>query len=67
MAAAMTKFPVAKAIEAPFRLPVGPRSGYSTVNQGRMGRPFGKYRINRIAVRVINHLGDEMMTVFSVG
>jgi adenine-specific DNA-methyltransferase len=30
-------------------------------------RPFGKPASGRIAVKVINHLGDEVMKVFSVG
>lgn len=30
---------------APFRLPIGAEFGYSGVNQGRMGRPYGKCRI----------------------
>jgi hypothetical protein len=29
-------------------------------------RPFGKPKSGRIAVKVINHLGDEVMKVFSV-
>jgi adenine-specific DNA-methyltransferase len=29
-------------------------------------RPFGKPRSGRIAVKVINHLGDEVMKVFRV-
>ena len=30
-------------------------------------RPFAKPKSGRIAVKVINHLGDEVMKVFSVG
>ena len=30
-------------------------------------RPFAKPEGGRIAVKVINHLGDEVMKVFSVG
>ncbi len=30
-------------------------------------RPFGKPKSGRIAVKVINHLGDEVMKVFAVG
>ncbi|HXU34111.1 MAG TPA: site-specific DNA-methyltransferase, partial [Thermoanaerobaculia bacterium] len=30
-------------------------------------RPFGKPNSGRIAVKVINHLGDEVMKVFRVG
>jgi adenine-specific DNA-methyltransferase len=29
-------------------------------------RPFAKPKSGRIAVKVINHLGDEVMKVFSV-
>jgi adenine-specific DNA-methyltransferase len=29
-------------------------------------RPFSKPKSGRIAVKVINHLGDEVMKVFSV-
>jgi len=41
---------------AAFRLPVGPEFGYSGVNQGRMGRPYGKCQLrlssetNRVGV-----------------
>ncbi|CAM3795818.1 hypothetical protein DEFR109230_12305 [Deinococcus frigens] len=30
-------------------------------------RPFGKPETGRIAVKVINHLGDEVMKVYRVG
>jgi adenine-specific DNA-methyltransferase len=30
-------------------------------------RPFGKPKSGRIAVKVINHLGDEVMKVFRMG
>lgn len=30
-------------------------------------RPFAKPKSGRIAVKVINHLGDEVMKVFAVG
>jgi adenine-specific DNA-methyltransferase len=30
-------------------------------------RPFAKPKSGRIAVKVINHLGDEVMKVFSIG
>jgi adenine-specific DNA-methyltransferase len=33
----------------------------------RLARPFPKPTSGRIAVKVINHLGDEVMKVFSVG
>jgi adenine-specific DNA-methyltransferase len=32
-----------------------------------VSRPFDKPSTGRIAVKVINHLGDEVMKVFSVG
>jgi adenine-specific DNA-methyltransferase len=32
-----------------------------------VSRPFDKPTSGRIAVKVINHLGDEVMKVFSVG
>jgi adenine-specific DNA-methyltransferase len=32
-----------------------------------ISRPFEKARSGRIAVKVINHLGDEVMKVFQVG
>ena len=32
-----------------------------------MSRPFPKPQTGRIAVKVINHLGDEVMKVFNVG
>ena len=31
-----------------------------------ISRPFPRPRTGRIAVKVINHLGDEVMNVFSV-
>jgi adenine-specific DNA-methyltransferase len=33
---------------------------------GETSRPFSKPSSGRIAVKVINHLGDEVMKVFSV-
>ncbi len=33
---------------------------------GNTSRPFNKPKSGRIAVKVINHLGDEVMKVFSV-
>ncbi|MBF0375528.1 MAG: hypothetical protein HQL39_19220, partial [Alphaproteobacteria bacterium] len=32
-----------------------------------ISRPFDKPQAGRIAVQVINHLGDEVMKVFAVG
>jgi len=32
-----------------------------------VSRPFDKPKSGRIAVKVINHLGDEVMKVFGVG
>jgi adenine-specific DNA-methyltransferase len=32
-----------------------------------VSRPFPKPKTGRIAVKVINHLGDEVMKVFGVG
>jgi adenine-specific DNA-methyltransferase len=32
-----------------------------------VSRPFAKPVSGRIAVKVINHLGDEVMKVFAVG
>ncbi|MGN7871888.1 hypothetical protein [Paracoccus sp. 22332] len=32
-----------------------------------ISRPFPKPKSGRIAVKVINHLGDEVMKVFAVG
>ena len=34
---------------------------------GDTSRPFPKPRTGRIAVKVINHLGDEVMKVFKIG
>jgi adenine-specific DNA-methyltransferase len=39
---------------------------WSTLNSA-VSRPFPKPASGRIAVKVINHLGDEVMKVFSVG
>lgn len=39
---------------------------WATLNSDT-SRPFDKPRSGRIAVKVINHLGDEVMKVFSVG
>jgi len=39
---------------------------WSTLNSGT-SRPFPKPTTGRIAVKVINHLGDEVMKVFRVG
>ena len=33
---------------------------------GEVSRPFEKPKTGRIAVKVINHLGDEVMKVFGV-
>lgn len=38
---------------------------WATLNSD-MSRPFGKPKSGRIAVKVINHLGDEVMKVFKV-
>jgi adenine-specific DNA-methyltransferase len=39
---------------------------WATLNSD-VSRPFPKPRSGRIAVKVINHLGDEVMKVFQVG
>jgi adenine-specific DNA-methyltransferase len=39
---------------------------WTTLNSDR-SRPFPKPQSGRIAVKVINHLGDEVMKVFKVG
>lgn len=39
---------------------------WATLN-GDTSRPFAKPQSGRIAVKVINHLGDEVMKVFRVG
>lgn len=39
---------------------------WETLNSD-VSRPFAKPRSGRIAVKVINHLGDEVMKVFAVG
>jgi adenine-specific DNA-methyltransferase len=39
---------------------------WSTLNSD-ISRPFDKPKNGRIAVKVINHLGDEVMKVFRVG
>jgi adenine-specific DNA-methyltransferase len=39
---------------------------WATLNSDT-SRPFRKPRSGRIAVKVINHLGDEVMKVFRVG
>ncbi len=39
---------------------------WATLNSDT-SRPFGKPKSGRIAVKVINHLGDEVMKVFKVG
>ncbi len=31
-----------------------------------ISRPFGRRESGRIAVKVINHVGDEVMTVFEI-
>ena len=38
---------------------------WATLNSDT-SRPFGKPKSGRIAVKVINHLGDEVMKVFRV-
>ncbi len=38
---------------------------WATLNSD-MSRPFAKPQSGRIAVKVINHLGDEVMKVFKV-
>jgi adenine-specific DNA-methyltransferase len=42
------------------------RLGKAALNSD-VSRPFGKPRTGRIAVKVINHPGDEVMKVFGVG
>ena len=39
---------------------------WATLNSDT-SRPFAKPKSGRIAVKVINHLGDEVMKVFRVG
>ena len=39
---------------------------WATLNSD-VSRPFEKPKTGRIAVKVINHLGDEVMKVFGVG
>jgi adenine-specific DNA-methyltransferase len=39
---------------------------WSTLNSDT-SRPFSKPKSGRIAIKVINHLGDEVMKVFSIG
>ena len=39
---------------------------WATLHSG-ISRPFGKPSTGRIAVKIINHLGDEVMKVFRVG
>lgn len=39
---------------------------WATLNSDT-SRPFDKPKSGRIAVKVINHLGDEVMKVFKVG
>jgi len=41
------------------------REAWETLNSD-ISRPFGKPKSGRIAVKVINHLGDEVMKVFKV-
>jgi adenine-specific DNA-methyltransferase len=40
--------------------------GWASLNSD-VSRPFAKPKSGRIAVKVINHLGDEVMKVFAVG
>ena len=42
------------------------REAWDTLNSD-VSRPFGRPASGRIAVKVINHLGDEVMKVFRVG
>ena len=49
--------------EAPGAMSV---EAWATLNSD-VSRPFGKPKTGRIAVKVINHLGDEVMKVFKVG
>ncbi|EME67984.1 DNA methylase N-4/N-6 [Paramagnetospirillum caucaseum] len=42
------------------------REAWESLNSD-ISRPFDKPKSGRIAVKVINHLGDEVMKVFSVG
>ncbi|MCE2403978.1 MAG: hypothetical protein J4F43_02350 [Dehalococcoidia bacterium] len=39
---------------------------WATLNSAT-SRPFPKHKSGRIAVKIIHHLGDEMMKVFRVG
>jgi adenine-specific DNA-methyltransferase len=53
-----------KALKTPPKAEIN-EDAWATLNSDT-SRPFDKPRAGRIAVKVINHLGDEVMKVFKV-
>jgi adenine-specific DNA-methyltransferase len=54
-----------KALKTTLKAEINPEA-WDTLNSD-ISRPFDKPQSGRIAVKVINHLGDEVMKVFQVG
>ncbi len=54
-----------KALKTSLKSEIDPEA-WATLNRA-VSRPFDKPKSGRIAVKVINHLGDEVMKVFRVG
>ncbi len=53
-----------KALKTTLKAEIDPEA-WDSLNS-EISRPFTKPKSNRIAVKVINHLGDEVMKVFSI-
>ncbi|MCC5850230.1 MAG: hypothetical protein JJU29_19265, partial [Verrucomicrobia bacterium] len=54
-----------KSLKTTLKAEIDP-DAWDTLNSP-VSRPFPKPKDNRIAVKIINHLGDEVMKVFKVG
>ncbi|MBF0160357.1 MAG: modification methylase, partial [Magnetococcales bacterium] len=53
-----------KSLKTTLKAEIDPEAWQSL--HGNISRPFERPRSGRIAVKVINHLGDEVMKVFGV-
>jgi adenine-specific DNA-methyltransferase len=53
-----------KALKTTLKAEIDPEA-WDSLNS-EISRPFTKPKSNRIAVKIINHLGDDVMKVFSV-
>ena len=58
--------PLANPLRFPWRM-TKIREGSNPFSRTDRGEPPAKSKFGRIAVKVIDHLGDELMKVFKVG